>query len=325
MQKIVAIAGPTASGKSKIAVELAKNLNGEIISVDSMQIYKKMDIGTAKVTASEMQNIPHYLIDIVEPNIQFSVSEFVSIAKQKIDEIIQKGKLPILVGGTGLYFESLIYPFNFGEAKSDEKVKTKLLKELEEHGAEYLHNKLMQIDPVDAEKIHPNNTKRLIRALEIYEISGKSKSDLSCDRKLLYDVDMYVLNCDRDVLNERITERVQAMFDTGLLAEVKNLLDSHITFDMQSMQGIGYKEFEGYFSGKSSLDDVKNAIILNTKHYAKRQVTWFKRYKFANFVTIQDLKTKFNLIFWYVMIRGILLTWFKLKISFEKNIPSNRL
>lgn len=304
MQKIIAIAGPTASGKSKIAVQLAKKLNGEIISVDSMQIYKKMDIGTAKVTPDEMQNIPHHLIDIVEPNVPFSVLEFVSLAKEKINEIAQKGKLPILVGGTGLYFESLIFPFNFGGAKSDEQVKNSLLQELEENGAEYMHNKLKQIDPIDAEKIHPNNTKRLIRALEIFEITGKTKSDSSSERNLLYDIDMYVLDCDRDILNERIKARVQIMFDMGLVEEIESLLNCNVKFDMQSMQGIGYKEFEGYFKGECLLEDVKNTIILNTKHYAKRQVTWFKRYKFAKFITPLDLAKKFDLELWFYKCLG---------------------
>ena len=275
MQKILAIAGATASGKSKAAVELAKKLNGEIISMDSMQIYKHMDIGTAKVTLQEMENIPHHMIDIVEPNMPFSVSDFVKLAKDKINEITARGKLPILAGGTGLYFESLIYPFNFGGAKSDEDIKNNLYKQLEQLGAEYLHKKLMEIDPIDGAKIHPNNTKRLIRALEIYEITGNTKTNNSTNKQLLYDLDMYVLDWDREILYDRIEKRVQIMFDNGLQKEIENLLEVGITFDMQSMQGIGYKEFASYFDGKCSLDDVKNAIILNSRHYAKRQINHF--------------------------------------------------
>lgn len=293
MQKILAIAGATASGKSKVAVELAKKLNGEIISMDSMQIYKHMDIGTAKVTLQEMENIPHHMIDIVEPNMPFSVSDFVKLAKDKINEITARGKLPILAGGTGLYFESLIYPFNFGGAKSDEDIKNKLYKQLEQFGAEYLHKKLMEIDPIDGAKIHPNNTKRLIRALEIYEITGNTKTNNSTNKQLLYDLDMYVLDWDREILYDRIEKRVQIMFDNGLQKEIENLLEVGITFDMQSMQGIGYKEFASYFDGKCSLDDVKNAIILNSRHYAKRQITWFKRYDFAKFIKFEDLIAKF--------------------------------
>ncbi len=293
MQKILAIAGATASGKSKAAVELAKKLNGEIISMDSMQIYKHMDIGTAKVTLQEMENIPHHMIDIVEPNMPFSVSDFVKLAKDKINEITARGKLPILAGGTGLYFESLIYPFNFGGAKSDEDIKNNLYKQLEQFGAEYLHKKLMEIDPIDGAKIHPNNTKRLIRALEIYEITGNTKTNNSINKQLLYDLDMYVLDWDREILYDRIEKRVQIMFDNGLQKEIENLLEVGITFDMQSMQGIGYKEFASYFDGKCSLDDVKNAIILNSRHYAKRQITWFKRYDFAKFIKFEDLIAKF--------------------------------
>ncbi len=293
MQKVLAIAGATASGKSKTAVELAKKLNGEIISMDSMQIYKHMDIGTAKVTLQEMENIPHHMIDIVEPNMPFSVSDFVKLAKDKINEITARGKLPILAGGTGLYFESLIYPFNFGGAKSDEDIKNNLYKQLEQFGAEYLHKKLMEIDPIDGAKIHPNNTKRLIRALEIYEITGNTKTNNSTNKQLLYDLDMYVLDWDREILYDRIEKRVQIMFDNGLQKEIENLLEVGITFDMQSMQGIGYKEFASYFDGKCSLDDVKNAIILNSRHYAKRQITWFKRYDFAKFIKFEDLIAKF--------------------------------
>lgn len=293
MQKILAIAGATASGKSKVAVELAKKLNGEIISMDSMQIYKHMDIGTAKVTLQEMENIPHHMIDIVEPNMPFSVSDFVKLAKDKINEITACGKIPILAGGTGLYFESLIYPFNFGGAKSDEDIKNNLYKQLEQFGAEYLHKKLMEIDPIDGVKIHPNNTKRLIRALEIYEITGNTKTNNSTNKQLLYDLDMYVLDWDREILYDRIEKRVQIMFDNGLQKEIENLLEVGITFDMQSMQGIGYKEFASYFDGKCSLDDVKNAIILNSRHYAKRQITWFKRYDFAKFIKFEDLIAKF--------------------------------
>ncbi len=293
MQKVLAIAGATASGKSKAAVELAKKLNGEIISMDSMQIYKHMDIGTAKVTLQEMENIPHHMIDIVEPNMPFSVSDFVKLAKDKINEITARGKLPILAGGTGLYFESLIYPFNFGGAKSDDDIKNNLYKQLEQFGAEYLHKKLMEIDPIDGAKIHPNNTKRLIRALEIYEITGNTKTNNSTNKQLLYDLDMYVLDWDRKILYDRIEKRVQIMFDNGLQKEIENLLKRGITFDMQSMQGIGYKEFASYFDGKCSLDDVKNAIILNSRHYAKRQITWFKRYDFAKFIKFEDLIAKF--------------------------------
>ena len=296
MQKILAIAGPTASGKSNIAVQIAKKINGEIISMDSMQIYKGMDIGTAKVTINEMDGIPHYMINIAEPNMPYSVSDFVSKAKEIINQIVNKGKLPILAGGTGLYYESLIYPFNFGGAKSDEKIKNRLYEELDKYGAEYMHKKLMQIDPIDGAKIHQNNTKRLIRALEIYEITGDTKSNTTKSNKnLQYDIDMFVLDIDREILYDRIEKRVQIMFESGLVDEIKTLLLQGINFDMQSMQGIGYKEFKDYFAGKMTLEVVKNLIILNSRHYAKRQITWFKHYDFAKFITPQELLNHFNI------------------------------
>lgn len=294
MQKILAIAGPTASGKSDVAVKLAKRLDGEIISVDSMQIYKDMNIGTAKITKSEMQGIPHYLIDIIPPNKPFSVSDFVAIAKSTINSIAERGKLPILVGGTGLYFESLIYPFELGGTKSDDNVKANLYEQLNKYGANYLHQKLMEIDPIDAQKIHPNNTKRLIRALEIYELTGSTKSNLA-NKTLQYDLDMYVLERDRELLYNTIERRVYKMFENGLTDEVGSLLDKGITFDMQSMQGIGYKEFKGFFEGEVSVDDVISQIILNSRHYAKRQITWFKRYDFAEFIEPEKLLKKFDI------------------------------
>ena len=294
MQKVLAIAGATASGKSDVAIKLAKKLNGEIISMDSMQIYRHMNIGTAKISSLEMDNIPHHMIDIVNPESSFSVSDFVKMAKEIINDITNCGKLPILVGGTGLYFESLIYPFNFGGVKSDEKIKAKLYSELEQYGEQYLHNKLKAIDPIDAEKIHPNNTKRLIRALEIFELTGNTKSNSAQSKNLVYDIDMYVLDWDREILYDRIEKRVDIMFKNGLLEEVINLIKDGLTFDMQSMQGIGYKEFKDYFEQKCDINQVKSSIILNSRHYAKRQITWFKRYKFATFISPQDLLNKFS-------------------------------
>lgn len=236
------------------------------------------------------------MINIAEPNMPYSVSDFVSKAKEIINQIVNKGKLPILAGGTGLYYESLIYPFNFGGAKSDEKIKNRLYEELDKYGAEYMHKKLMQIDPIDGAKIHQNNTKRLIRALEIYEITGDTKSNTTKSNKnLQYDIDMFVLDIDREILYDRIEKRVQIMFESGLVDEIKTLLLQGINFDMQSMQGIGYKEFKDYFAGKMTLEEVKNLIILNSRHYAKRQITWFKHYDFAKFITPQELLNHFNI------------------------------
>lgn len=302
MDKLYIIAGPTASGKTATSIEVAKLLNGEIICADSMQIYKHMDIGTAKVKTFEMQDIPHHLYDIVMPNQPFTVAEFVNMAKSKISEIISKGKTPIMVGGTGLYIESLIYDYRLGESISDANIRHKLLQELKERGADYMHTKLKEIDPIDAEKIHKNNTKRMIRALEIYEITGKTKTANSeTVKKPIYDVDMNILTFPRDVLYTRINKRVENMFEEGLIEEVKQLYNAGYTFDLQSMQAIGYKEFEPYIfkdlNNAQIINSIKDTIAKNSRHYAKRQITWFKRYDFADWLTNEECVNKYkNLI-----------------------------
>ena len=277
--KLVIIGGPTASGKSDIAVRAAKLIGGEIISCDSMQIYKGMDIGTAKVTAEEMSGVPHHMIDIADPKREYSAFNFVQEAEKLIEDINLRGKIPIIVGGTGLYVESLIYPLSFIVEK-DDKVRERLYEEYERLGAQAMYEKLKRIDPEDAEKIHPNNVKRLLRALEIYELSGKTKS--KCAERVpneAYDIGLFIVNPTREELYARIDARVDKMFASGIEGEVKNLLDCGVHWDCQSMQAIGYKEFKPYFEGTASLDEVKEAIKRNTRHYAKRQITWFKRYK----------------------------------------------
>ena len=279
--KIVIIGGPTASGKSDIAVRAAKLIGGEIISCDSMQIYKGMDIGTAKVTAEEMSGVPHHMIDIADPKREFSAFNFSQTAEKLIVDINLRGKIPIIAGGTGLYVESLIYPLSFIVEK-DDKVRERLYEEYERLGAQAMYEKLMRVDPEDAEKIHPNNVKRLLRALEIYELSGKTKS--KCAERVpneAYDIGLFIVNPTREELYARIDARVDKMFASGIEGEVKNLLDGVVHWDCQSMQAIGYKEFKPYFEGTASLDEVKEAIKRNTRHYAKRQITWFKRYKEA--------------------------------------------
>lgn len=294
MEKIIIIAGPTASGKTDTAVSVAELVNGEIICADSMQIYRYMDIGTAKVTSDEMRGITHYMYDIVDPAECYSVSDYVENTKKLISDIIMRGKTPVIVGGTGLYIESLIYPFGLGGAKSDEKIKKELEIELAEKGAEYMHEQLKQIDPQDAEKIHPNNTKRLLRALEIYRLTGKTKSESSEEKILQYDVDMNILTWDREVLYDRINRRVDIMFENGLVDEIKSLLDKGYYFDLQSMQAIGYKEFAPYFAGQCGLKDVADRIKQNSRNYAKRQITWFKRYQFADFLSPQECLDKYR-------------------------------
>lgn len=283
MKKILIVAGATASGKSGLAVELAKKYNGEIISCDSMQIYKHLDVGTAKITPEEMQGIPHYMIDVVEPDKEYSVWEYASAAKSTIDDISSRGKLPIIAGGTGLYIESLIYPLNFAVNK-DEEVRARLTQELNELGAEELHKRLEKADPEDAAKIHPNNVKRLIRALEIIELSGgvKNKEELRAPQ---YDVCLLALDIERIKLYERIDLRVEHMFDSGLEKEIRDILSQGLVCrNSQSMQAIGYKEFFDYFDGKISISEVKDLIKTNTRHYAKRQLSWLRRYKFAHWI-----------------------------------------
>lgn len=296
MKKIIIVAGATASGKSGFAVQIAKYLNSEVISCDSMQIYKYMNIGTAKVSEAEMQGIKHHMIDIVEPSCEFSVSEYAQQAKPIIDNLCGVGKIPVIAGGTGLYVQSLLYPLTFSTDKNED-IRNQLLNELELYGAEYLHSQLEKVDPEDAKKIHPNNTKRLIRALEIIRITGKPKQVDELNN-LQYDVLMLIPDIQRDILYSRINQRVEQMFDAGLKKEVDFLLSQNlVNFDCQSMQAIGYKEFKDYYNGLYDLQYLKELIKLNSRHYAKRQISWFKRYNFAKYVdlnNIDDIIQKIN-------------------------------
>lgn len=287
--KIIFVVGGTASGKSGFAVELAKSINSQIISCDSMQIYKNMNIGTAKITLEEMQGISHHMIDIVECNQNFSVSEFCTMAKSTIEGLQSQDIIPIVVGGTGLYVDGLLYPMTFGVDK-DLSIRTKLEKDADTFGNQYLHDKLRAIDPLEAEKIHCNNTKRLIRALEIYEQTGQIKSLMQDKTKQLnYDVLMFFLNPDRELLYQRINQRVIEMFKNGLINEVKFLLENNLCdWQSQSMQAIGYKEIKQYFDMTNSYDKTINLIQQNSRHYAKRQITWFKRYDFATIINKVD-------------------------------------
>ncbi|MDE6362241.1 MAG: tRNA (adenosine(37)-N6)-dimethylallyltransferase MiaA [Clostridia bacterium] len=281
MSKLILIVGATASGKSQAGVELAKKFNGEIISCDSMQIYEDMDIGTAKVTCEEMQGITHHLIDVVDPTAEFSVGEFATMADKAISDIISHGKTPIVVGGTGLYVDGILYPMTFGGDKNIE-IRNELERQLALYGKEYMHSMLAEIDPIDAKKIHPNNTKRVLRALEIYKTTGVCKSDLQeKTRDLKYEICMIALDVDRKILYEKIDARVDKMFEMGLLDEVKQLLSRGVGFENQSMQAIGYKEFKEYFNGLKTLEETKEIIKQNSRNYAKRQLTWFRKYDFA--------------------------------------------
>lgn len=281
--KIVCIVGPTASGKTSYAIEYAEKNNGEIVSCDSMQIYKYMDIGTAKPTEYEQQRVKHHMIDIVHPNTDYSVADFKCEAKKCIDEIIEKGKLPILCGGTGLYVDSIIKNVEFSEEKRDETYRKSLQKMAEENGVEAVYELLKKADKEEAEKVHPNNLKRVIRALEICKTTGRTKTET--DKEALgneeYDASVYFLNPDREVLYNRINKRVDMMIKDGLVDEVKGLLDMGIRRDSTAMQAIGYKELISYIDGEMSLSDAIDKIKQESRRYAKRQITWFKRNKNA--------------------------------------------
>ena len=271
---VLCIVGPTAVGKTKMSIELAKQLNGEIISGDSMQIYRGMDIGTAKATMDERQGIPHHLIDEKNPDEPYSVAAFQQTVRAKIEEIKSRGKLPIIVGGTGLYIKSVLYDYEFaGESESKEVDEAKY----GHLSNEELHAKLATVDEAGAKDIHPNNRKRVIRALEIYETSGVKKSEMieKQEHKMIYDACLIGLTDDRTVLYDRINKRVDVMYETGLVEEVKALFDEGIPAESQSIRAIGYKELYDYFKGFISLEESKELIKRNSRRYAKRQYTWF--------------------------------------------------
>ncbi|MDQ1146639.1 tRNA dimethylallyltransferase [Bacillus sp. SORGH_AS 510] len=276
-QNVLVIIGPTAVGKTKLSIEMAKRYNGEIISGDSMQIYRRMDIGTAKIKQEEMEGIPHHLIDIKEPSENFSVAEFQVLVREKIAEIAKKGKLPIIVGGTGLYIQSVIYDYQFSDVAGDEAYRLQLEERAKEIGNEALHKELMEVDPGSAAQIHPNNVRRVIRALEIYHLTGKTMQEYQSHQQpdLLYNTAIVGLTMDRDQLYERINLRVDMMMDEGLLAEVKSLHQQGL-HECQSIQAIGYKEIYEYIDGKVTLDEAVENLKQNSRRYAKRQLTWFR-------------------------------------------------
>ena len=279
--EVYVIGGPTASGKSKLAVELAKKINGEIISADSMQIYKEMNIGTAKITKEEMQGIKHYLIDIVSPNERYSVSNFKNDAELAIEEILKKGKTPIIVGGTGLYIDSLIYGIEFQDEEIDTEYREKLNKIAENEGLEKLYNKAKEIDPEAMKKISINDKKRIIRVLEIYHKTGKTKTKQEIEsrkKELKYNFKVFAIDMDREKLYSRIEKRVDMMVDEGIIGEVKGILEKYNQFPT-AMQGLGYKETVEYLQNKISKEEMIEKIKKETRHYAKRQLTWFRKNK----------------------------------------------
>lgn len=291
MKKIplVILTGPTAVGKTNLSIQLAKKMNMEIISADSMQIYKYMDVGSAKVTEDEMNGIKHYLIDEVTPDYSFSVSEFQERANDYINQIVKKGKLPLVTGGTGLYLNSLIYNMDFAKSDADNELREMLRVELEENGIDYMYEKLKSLDEEAANRIHKNNTKRVIRAIEVC-MSGKKMSDFSNDLKLneKYEPIIIVLNRDREHLYRRINKRVDIMISQGLEDEVKTLLNMGYSSDLVSMQGIGYKEIIKYLNNEYTYEEAIEIIKRDSRRYAKRQLTWFRRYENAKWFDLDN-------------------------------------
>ncbi|MFP5106222.1 tRNA (adenosine(37)-N6)-dimethylallyltransferase MiaA [Neobacillus sp. C211] len=276
-QKLLVIIGPTAVGKTKLSIEMAKLYNGEIISGDSMQIYRGMDIGTAKIKKDEMEGIPHYLIDIKEPFENFSVAEFQLLVRAKIGEIAKKGKLPIIVGGTGLYIQSVIYDYQFSDVPGDESYRLKLEERVKKIGNEALYKELLEVDPGSASQIHPNNVRRVIRALEIFHLTGKTMQEFQSIQQpdLLYNTAIVGLSMEREKLYERINYRVDLMMEEGLIEEVKGLYQRGLR-DCQSIQAIGYKEMYAYLEGRVPLEEAIENLKQNSRRYAKRQLTWFR-------------------------------------------------
>lgn len=288
--KVIVICGPTASGKTSLSIALAKKINGEIVSSDSMQIYKDMDIGTAKPSEEEMQGIKHYLIGIIEPDKRYSVADYKEDAKKAIKEILQKGKVPIIVGGTGLYIDSLIYEIEYPNIEFDSKYRAELEKQAEEQGLEKIYQKAKEIDPEAVNKISCNDKKRILRILEIYHATGKTKTEQekeSRKKEVEYDYQVYALKWDREKLYERINARVDIMLENGLVEEVKNIMRKYDEFPT-AMQGLGYKEVVEYLNGDLTKQEMEDKIKRETRRYAKRQMTWFRKNKQTIWLNAED-------------------------------------
>ncbi|MCB2299740.1 tRNA (adenosine(37)-N6)-dimethylallyltransferase MiaA [Clostridium tagluense] len=291
MKDLFILAGPTAIGKTEISIKLAQRLNGEVISADSMQIYKYMDVGSAKISKVEMRGVPHHLIDIIEPSEGFSVAEFKEKAESAIKEITYKNKLPMIVGGTGFYINSLIYNYSFASSNKDEEYRDYLTELADTKGNEYVHSLLKDIDEESYNKLYPNDLKRVIRALEVYKVSGKPMSEFKEEQNLLdipYNVHYFVLNMDRQKLYSRINSRVDIMMEKNLIQEVIKLKEMGYNSDMQSMKGIGYKEILYYLNHEISLNEAIEMIKQGSRNYAKRQLTWFRKDPRINWINKDD-------------------------------------
>lgn len=302
-KKLIVVAGPTAVGKTKYSIELAKKINGEIISLDSMQVYKGLDIGTGKVTKEEMQGIKHYMIDVVEPDKNLNIKEFKDMAKKYIDEVFEKGKTPILVGGTGFYIRAILYDTDFLEEDENEveNIRKELYKLLDDKGIDYIYEELKKVDPISVDRIPKGNEKRVIRALEFYKLHGfpiSEHNDKELAKNAAYDYDFYVLTMDRDKLYDKIGKRVDKMVEDGLLSEVKSLVDKGLSKDYNSMKSIGYSELYDFCKAhddtnekkfdektKKEFNEIIENIKMHTRNYAKRQMTWFRSQKNVKWIT----------------------------------------
>ena len=290
---LIILTGPTAVGKTKASIGLAKALNGEIISADSMQVYKHMDIGSAKIRPEEMDGVKHYLVDVLEPDEEFHVVRFQQMAKDALNEIYAKGKVPIVVGGTGFYIQALLYDIDFTENNEDTSYRTELENLAAEKGVDFVHDMLREVDPASADAIHANNLKRVIRALEFYKQTGEKISEHNEKERAKespYEFCYFVLNDDRDRLYQRIDLRIDQMVEEGLLEEVSALKDKGYTKDMVSMQGLGYKEILDYLNGECTFEEAIYILKRDTRHFAKRQLTWFRREKDVIWVNKNEFK-----------------------------------
>ena len=303
MDKLIVLTGPTAVGKTSLSINLAKRIGGEIISADSMQVYKYMDIGSAKISKEEMDGIPHYLIDVLDPSEDFNVYEFQKMAKDALKKIYANGNIPIVVGGTGFYIQALLYDIDFSEEDNSD-IRKRLEDEASTLGAEVLYNRLMEKDPDYANSLHQNNVKKVIRALEYIELNHKLFSEHNKEERNKlspYDFNYFVLNDERQKLYNNIDKRVDMMFDSGLYDEVSLLYQKGYTKSLNSMQGLGYKELLDHFDGKCTLDEAKEKIKLETRHFAKRQLTWFRREKEVCWINKPDFDYDDNKILDYIV------------------------
>lgn len=304
-KQIIIIAGPTAVGKTEYAIETAKAINGEIVSADSMQLYKYMDIGSAKPTAEELSQVKHYLVDEIDPREKFSVAQYQKLAKAAIREIFDKGRVPVISGGTGLYINSLMYEMDFAAPPSDEAFRKELEDTALKKGRDYLHSKLAELDPDAAARIHPNNVKKVIRAIEAAQNGNKIKDFNNAQIPAAdYDVLLAGLTRDRAELYERINRRVDILIERGLVDEVSSLMQMGLGYDDISMKGIGYKEIIGSLEGKYTIDEAIELIKKNTRHYAKRQLTWLRRYDNIKWFNLSSYEDK-------TMAMGDILKWLR--------------